>query len=47
MTLAILVDAIDTYIKHLELLKDAKHRQSTGNVHDYEKERRSKYQWFT
>jgi|TARA_R100000353_G_C6363571_1_gene156880 hypothetical protein len=37
MTLAIPVDAIDTYIKHLELLKDAKHRHSTGNVYDYEK----------
>ena len=37
MTLAIPVDAIDSYIKHLELLKGAKHRHSVGNVYDYEK----------
>jgi len=37
MTLAIPVDAIDSYIKHLELLKGAKHRHSTGSVYDYEK----------
>ena len=34
MTLAIPVDAIDSYIKHLELLKGAKHRHSVGKVVD-------------